>query len=77
MNRIIIVLIIIILASIGFISWQNNKKNQSTEITPVQALDKSTKADTTNDIDTNLDKINTDTGSDVDLKSIDTDLKNI
>jgi flagellar basal body-associated protein FliL len=70
----IFIIFVIIIAIIGYVAWKGSRVEPVQE-TPVQALDKNTQADSTAQIDSNLNSINADQNADADLNSIDADIK--
>jgi uncharacterized membrane protein YvbJ len=76
-NTLVSIFVIVVVIILGIIFWKYSAKNQNLPETPVQALDKETQADTTDQIDSNLDSVNVDTNTDADLKAIDDQLNNL
>ena len=72
----IFVIFVIIIALIGYMAWKSSRV-QPVQETPVQALDKNTQADSTAQIDSNLNAIDADQNADADLNAIDADIKSL
>lgn len=75
-NTVITIFIIIILLILGFVFWGSSDKSKN-EMTPTQALDQQTQADTTTEIDASLDSINPDSSSPEDTQKMDSDIKSL
>lgn len=76
MKKIILIVVIVILIAVGWYSWTKMNKVKVLE-SPEQVLDKSTQADTIDEIDVKLKNIDIDTDSSADFDSIDDEIKGI
>lgn len=77
MNKTSIIVLIIVLAGVGFFLWKSSVKKEPVVETPVQALDRETQADATASIEAQLNAINTDSTTDEDLRGVDEDIKSL
>ncbi len=71
------IIIVIILIVIVWFSWNKLIKKDDVMETSEEVLDKSTQADTTDDINSKLNDINIDVNSSEDFESIDAEINSI
>ena len=76
-NTLIVILIIVIIAAIGIMSWKYSLFGNKIKENPVEVLNKTIADDNTDSIDTSLNSIDTNININEDLKVIDTDLSNL
>lgn len=77
MKKITPIIIVILLILVVWFSWNKLAKKEVVEQTPEQVLDKSTQADTTNEIEVKLDTIDVDASTLEDFNSVDAEIKSI
>ena len=75
-NTIISFVIIIVVIVLGVIFYKYSSMKNTPE-SPIEALDKATQADTTDQIDASLNSIDVNSSTDADLKAIDDELNNL
>lgn len=74
-NTKILLIVLVLVIIIGVFSWKYS--NKPIPETPTQTLDRETKADTTEQIDANLNSVDVNSSTNADLDEIDQALNNI
>lgn len=80
MKKIITIIVIILLAVLIYLGWFSKNayfKNKDIIQTPEQALDQATQADTTEDIDKNINSMDIGTSSEIEFKDVDNTINSI
>lgn len=77
MKKITPIIIVIILILVVWFTWNKMDKKEVIEETPEQILDKSTQADTTDEIEVKLDNIDVNGSSTEDFGGVDAEIKSI
>lgn len=76
MKKIATIIVIILLISIAWYSWDSMTKKEIIE-TPEQLLDKNTQADTVDEIEVKLDNLDADLNLSEDFNEVDAEIKAI
>ncbi len=77
MKKIAIIIVIILLISIAWFSWNTMTKKEVVEETPEQVLDMSTQTDTTDEIEVKIDNLDADLDLSEDFNGVDAEIKAI